>query len=216
MVPPVGSITSDGHELQIGTNVLGPWLLTTLLTPLLQSTAARIDTVPGSTRVLWASSLAHIGCPPGGVAFDSGGQIIAHRDRYTDYAQSKAANIVLAREYQKRFGILRDHSSDEHETRIVSIAFHPGALTTQLQRHQTWFEDLVAAAVCHPAVFGAYTVLWAGWSQQAGRQENMNRYVVPWGRFGKARVTVEQSEMGSKLWTWCEREARRVLQVNLR
>jgi NAD(P)-dependent dehydrogenase (short-subunit alcohol dehydrogenase family) len=40
MTPPVGSVTSQSHELQMGTNVLGPWLFTELLTPLLRKTAS--------------------------------------------------------------------------------------------------------------------------------------------------------------------------------
>ena len=54
MIPPVGSKAAQGHELQMGTNVLGPFLFTQLLTPLLQKTAA--SSPPGSVRVTWAAS----------------------------------------------------------------------------------------------------------------------------------------------------------------
>lgn len=206
MNPPVGSITKDGYELQLGTNVLGPWLFTYLLTPTIQRTAADPHGIAGATRVLWASSLAHIGCPRGGVGFDASGEVKVHHDRYTDYAQSKAANILLAREYQARYGTVMSTSAEKR--RIVSVPFHPGALKTELLRHQTWYEDVFAALFCRPAVYGAYTELWAGWSEDVGKKENEGKYVVPWSRFGPVKETVEPSMVGPRLWEWCERAAR--------
>lgn len=69
MTPPPGSLSEQGHELQMGTNCLGPFLFTSLLTPLLEKTAA--SSTPGSVRVTWAASLATLAAPTGGVEFES-------------------------------------------------------------------------------------------------------------------------------------------------
>jgi NAD(P)-dependent dehydrogenase (short-subunit alcohol dehydrogenase family) len=51
MVPPQGSKTKQGYELQLGTNNVAPFLLTKLLTPVLIKTA---KTAPAnSVRVIW-------------------------------------------------------------------------------------------------------------------------------------------------------------------
>lgn len=56
LTPPLS--LAQGHELQMGTNVLGPWLLQHFLTPLLHATAARADTAPDSVRVIWVSPIS--------------------------------------------------------------------------------------------------------------------------------------------------------------
>lgn len=122
-----------------------------------------------------------------------------HGDRATDYAQSKAANVLLAREYAARHG---------KSAGIVSNAWNPGNLASELQRHSSAVERFIIGFLVYPPVFGGYTELFAGWSEEAGRKENDGRYVVPWGRFGVLRADLEASQEGKKLWEWCERESK--------
>ena len=92
----------QGHELQLGTNCLGPYLFTKLLLPVLKSTAA--SSPPGTVRVTWASSLAaDLLSPKGGIAYDSqdAPKVLG---KVGDYAQSKVGNIFLAHEFAKRHG----------------------------------------------------------------------------------------------------------------
>ena len=58
MVPPISQLTSHGHDLQFGTNVLGHFYLTHLLLPTLIATA-KIST-DGTARVVNTSSSAHM------------------------------------------------------------------------------------------------------------------------------------------------------------
>jgi retinol dehydrogenase 12 len=51
MIPPQGSKTKQGYELQLGTNNVAPFLFTKFLTPLLVETAK--SATKGSVRVLW-------------------------------------------------------------------------------------------------------------------------------------------------------------------
>lgn len=91
----------QGHELQVGTNCLGPWLLTHLLTPILKSTAA--SSPPNSVRVAWAGSLAiDAYAPTGGVTLNEKGEPVVGSNIQSDYGVSKAGNLFLASEFGKR------------------------------------------------------------------------------------------------------------------
>lgn len=101
MVPPQGSTTKQGYELQLGTNCVGPFLFTKLLTPILVETAKKETT--GSVRVIWvSSSAAHLGAPKGGVDLQN---LDYKKDLRKDqkYAISKAGNVLHALEYQRRY-----------------------------------------------------------------------------------------------------------------
>lgn len=199
MTPPEGSTTQQSHELQIGTNVLGPWLFTELLTPLLAKTAS--TSPAGSVRVTWAASLATLFSPKNGIAWSDATKTTpkVHNDRRADYAQSKSSNCLLAKEYAVRHG---------NASGIISNAWNPGNLASELQRHMSSVEAFITSLIVYPPVYGGYTELFAGWSEEAGRKENAGKYVVPWGRFGVLRKDVEVSQEGAKLWEWCERESK--------
>lgn len=55
MSPPIDELSNEGFDLQFGTNVIGPFLFTKLLLPLLQ--AASSET--GDSRIIFTSSLGH-------------------------------------------------------------------------------------------------------------------------------------------------------------
>ena len=108
MAVPYGK-TVDGFERQFGTNHLGHAALTWLLLPALRQR-------PGA-RVVTVASLAH---QYGRIDFDDPNW---ERRAYTlrgSYGQSKLANILFARELERR-------SSD-----VTSIAAHPGVTVTEL------------------------------------------------------------------------------------
>jgi retinol dehydrogenase-12 len=102
MIPPQGSKTTQGYELQLGTNCVGPFLFTKLLTPILLKTAKLKP--PGSVRIVWtSSSVAETFSPKGGID-------MANLDYKNDqaawhkYGVSKAGNIYHAKEYARRYG----------------------------------------------------------------------------------------------------------------
>lgn len=204
MIPPVGSKTTQGYELQMGTNVLGPWLFTDLLEPVLVKTAK--TTPAGNVRVLWAGSLVvDVGSPSGGVQFDENGAPKVHGNPRTDYGQSKAANVLLSREYAKR------HAGKN----VISAAFNPGNLQTELQRHTPFLADFFGKRLLyHKAIYGAYTELWAGWSEDVKSGENGKVYAVPWGRDGLDEMrpdvvrSLDEGEVPRKLWDWCVGESK--------
>ncbi|MFI2486241.1 SDR family oxidoreductase [Promicromonospora kroppenstedtii] len=113
-VPPRRYLTADGHELQWGTNFLGPFALTNLLLPLLLAAP--------SPRVATMCSYA---ANQGRIVFDD---LDWERREYRAlpaYAQSKLADLHLARHLA--------HTAAGRGWALVSTAAHPGLTRTNLQ-----------------------------------------------------------------------------------
>ncbi|MBP1161947.1 NAD(P)-dependent dehydrogenase (short-subunit alcohol dehydrogenase family) [Rhodococcus sp. PvR044] len=113
--------TRDGFELQFGTNHLGHFTLTTALLPSLSAAADRSG-VPA--RVITVSSDAHRAHPVDLVDpnFES-----RTYDKFVAYAQSKAANVLMTVELERRVGGQGVHA----------FAVHPGVCATGLARHMS-------------------------------------------------------------------------------
>ncbi|KAH6988318.1 hypothetical protein BKA56DRAFT_516021 [Ilyonectria sp. MPI-CAGE-AT-0026] len=203
MTPPAGSKTVQGYELQMGTNCLGPFLFTKYLLPILRKTAS--SSPPGLVRVTWAGSLtAEMSSPPDGVAIGQDGAPVVHESQDLNYGQSKAGNVLLAAQ------LARELRGDG----IISVAWNPGNLRTNLQRHFGRVKKIIIYAMCHPSIYGAYTELFAGWSKDITLDKS-GSYVIPWGRIAELREdlqkncepTVNRQDSASvKFWKWCERE----------
>lgn len=59
MSPPIDQLTLDGYDLQFGTNVIGHFLFTQLVLPLLLKAAE----TTGDARVVHVSSIGHAAAP---------------------------------------------------------------------------------------------------------------------------------------------------------
>lgn len=149
--------TAQGFEMQFGTNHLGHFLFTGLLSD------ALLDGAPG--RVVNLSSAGHkFG------AFNFEDPSYNHRayDKWQAYGESKTANILFSVEMDQR----------TRERGVRAFAVHPGAIMTNLGRHMEE-ADLVALNERNPSsekmVFksveqGAATTIWAATSPHlAGR-----------------------------------------------
>jgi NAD(P)-dependent dehydrogenase (short-subunit alcohol dehydrogenase family) len=113
MVPPQGSKTVQGYELQVGTNNIAPFLFTQLLQPVLLATAQI-----GEARVVWVSSSAgYIGLPKPIIDFNN---MDYKREEgiWTKYGRSKAGNILHCVESARR--------SDKAKTGILhTVSLQP-------------------------------------------------------------------------------------------
>ncbi|KIW53401.1 hypothetical protein PV05_08976 [Exophiala xenobiotica] len=213
MVPPAGSKGSQGMDLQFQTNILGPFLLTKLLLPVLRRTAeSEPNNSKGTVRVSWAgSSAVDLLSPKGGVAWKKSGDEQTLDDSLgstASYGISKAANYFLAHEFGKRFGT-RDG--------VLHNSYNPGNLQSDLQRHaQSQYPAfamwILYKLLLYPTVYGAYTELYAGLSQDLTINDQ-GVYIVPWGRRAgvKKDVQVEVEKEGGnadKLYEWCDRVTR--------
>ncbi|OBG69831.1 MULTISPECIES: SDR family NAD(P)-dependent oxidoreductase [unclassified Mycobacterium] len=115
MFTPFGR-TRDGFEMQLGTNHFGHFELTRLLVP--QLAAA------GGARIVNLSSGGHV---LGDVDFDDPNWERRPYDKFVAYGASKTANILHAKEADRR---LRDRG-------IRAYAVHPGTVATALARHMS-------------------------------------------------------------------------------
>jgi NAD(P)-dependent dehydrogenase (short-subunit alcohol dehydrogenase family) len=145
MFTPFGR-TRDGFELQIGTNHFGHFELTRLLIPHLAAA--------GRARIVILSSGGHV---MGDVDFDDPNWERREYDKFVAYGASKTANILHAREADRR---LRDSG-------IRAYAVHPGTVATSLARYMSRsdFSQLREVASGHLDVttpdHGASTQVWA-------------------------------------------------------
>lgn len=194
MMPPQGSKTKQGYELQIGTNVLGHHLLQRLLDPSLIKTSK--TNPPGLSRIVWLSSTGHMLAPKGGVFWEDIG--FEKVPKFTTnvkmqlYGQSKAANLIQARTWSRKHGY----------PNVISSSICPGYLSTDLQRYATSMENLVYKRVLYPQRFGAYTELYAAFSPDVKDGDHSISFGTP----AKAREDLLSDEVGDKLWSWLDKE----------
>lgn len=147
MACPQGS-TTDGFELQFGTNHLGHFVLVNRLAPLLL-------TGPPA-RVVMLSSAGHRFSD---VSLDDPNFEHTPYDEWVAYGRAKTANVLFAVELDRR---LRDRG-------VRATALHPGGILTELGRHLTdasinaLLESRGTSEVQFKSVpQGAATTVWAG------------------------------------------------------
>jgi NAD(P)-dependent dehydrogenase (short-subunit alcohol dehydrogenase family) len=117
MMPPTRMTTTDGFELQFGSNFLGPFALTMHLLPIMLATPA---TATGPRVVTMASGVANFGR----IRFDDP-QWTRRYSPPRAYAQSKLADLL--------FALHLATVATQRGWRLASIAAHPGYTRTNLQ-----------------------------------------------------------------------------------
>ncbi|KAI2616153.1 NAD(P)-binding protein [Hypomontagnella submonticulosa] len=190
-----GSTTKQGLEASIGTNCVAPLLFTQELVPLLHAAA---KTAPRNTvRIVWTGSVQiDINAPYGGIDYE-------RIEKPTtvaleEYGASKAGNWFLAVEAAKRWG----------KYGIISVCGNPGNVLTGIYASQSWLYMLfLKTFVLYKARYGAYTMLFAGFSPEVN-EDNNGAYIWPWGKIQPiARPDVLQAASEGKatrFWEWCE------------
>lgn len=123
------SYTKDGFETQFGVNHLGHFYLTNQLIENLKQSG----TIEQPSRVINLASVGHyLFALPEGIQFNDlhGNQSY---DIWERYGMSKLANILFSNELNRRM-------KDETNGCVISIALHPGMITsTNLKRHESGF-----------------------------------------------------------------------------
>ena len=191
MIPPTGSKTAQGYDLQWGTNVVGHYVFSKLLIPLLKASA---KTGPeNGTRVVWTASNGHNFAPSGHIDFNDPN--LPNAINWTKYGQSKAGNIVLAT-------WMAHHLADDG---ILAFSLNPGGIRTNLQRHSGWFFNLIIGWTLHPARLGAITQLYAGTSPNLTKRDS-GKYFIPWAREASPNKGVQDIELADKLWDYLEKD----------
>lgn len=188
------SKTVDGFEAQIGINHFGHFALTGLLLPALLKQ-------PGS-RVVTVSSIAH---RAGSLNFED---LFFERRPYGKhkaYGQSKLANLVFARELERRL--------NQAGTQTISIAVHPGVSSTGLGQSRaetpaskivSGFSHILMPLIGQSALKGALPTLYAATAAevQGGEYIGPDGFYEAYGFPTQAGSTRRSNnpEIGRKLW----------------
>jgi len=208
MSPPIDQLTQEGYDMTFGTNVVGPYLFTTLLLPVLLATAAET----GEARIVNTSSLGHMAAPKPCISWETLGPFDnapegdkKRRKLGPDvlYYQSKCGTILVANEWAKRYG----------NKGIISSSCHPGTIHSELGRNWPTLQRISMAMFIklRPTALGAITQLYAGTTPDA--KELNGKYLIPWARIGKAREDVTDEKLGEKLYSWLEEQIAPTLQT---
>ena len=193
-VPP--ALTTDGYEIQFGTNHMGHALLIKLLLPLLQQTAAK----PGAdVRIVLLSSLAYQGVNSLPFAKLKTPQSIPYLGGFAcwvRYFQSKLANVLYAKQLAKRY------------PEITTVAIHPGVIHTELVTNLGLFQRLfiyaanLGQSLTHEQ--GVYNALWASTWDKKDIQNG--EIYLPVGKVGEKTKGTTNEELEKKLWDWTQKE----------
>jgi len=194
MTPPQGSKTTQGYELQLGTNNLGHFLFVKLILPIMRTTAA---TAPkDSVRIIWVSSSAAYMAPKPAIDMTN---LDYQKDESptTKYCRSKAGNAMHSVECSRR----------TEGSGILNLSLNPGNLKTPIQRQMSGWLSLVFRPFLYEPIFGAYTELYAGLSTDFTSKDN-GGWVIPWGRKKAIRKDLTDEELCRQFWEWSEEQVK--------
>lgn len=195
MTPPDRQTTSDGFELQFGTNYLGHFALTAHLLPLLRKGR--------NPRVV---NVASVAVRNGAINFDDLQSERAYKPMGA-YGQAKLANLMFSFELQRR--------SEAAQWGVTSIAAHPGISRTDLLHNgsgqrsaaglvRTWMWFLF-----QPAAQGALPTLFAATSPEAkgGAYYGPDRLGETRGYPAPSRIPPQAKDeaVAARLWQVSER-----------
>ena len=184
VLPAERTVSADGNELTLATNVLGPFLLTNLLIPLLTASApARIVNV--SSGGMYTERL-HVE------------DLQSTRETFhgpTAYARTKRAQVILTELWAQRLA----------GTGVVVHAMHPGWADTPGVASSLPRFHRIAGPFLRSAEEGADTIVWLGAAAEPGESSGgfwHDRRRRPTHRVPWTRETPADRE---RLWRECER-----------
>ncbi|KAJ3219343.1 hypothetical protein HDU67_001562 [Dinochytrium kinnereticum] len=195
MATPNFTLTKDGLELQLGSNHLGHFYLTTLLMPVIERTAKK-----GPVHICNLSSVAHLYHYKGGVDFENINNPKTYSP-YGAYGQSKLANILFTRELQKRV-------DSKGFNNIYINAVHPGVVHTNLQTGASlipqWMLGYLGYMGLATPQFGSLTQLYTVTSPDIVAKGYKGQYFVPTAQLTSPSSVALDAGLAEKLWKWSE------------
>ncbi|XP_071919381.1 short-chain dehydrogenase TIC 32, chloroplastic-like isoform X1 [Coffea arabica] len=187
MAPPY-MVSQDGMEMQFATNHIGHFLLTNLLLQKMKTTARDCQR---EGRIVNVSSVGHNFTYQEGIRFDK----INDQSSYSPfraYGQSKLANILHASELSRRL--------KEEGVNVTANSLHPGAINTNLMRHQKFVE--VVGSLFNKLFFksipqGAATPCYVALNPQV---EGVRGEYFSDSNIAKPSALAKDAELAKKLW----------------
>lgn len=190
MMTPEG-LTKDGYEIQFGTNVIGPALITKLLLPIMRETAK----INPQTRVVMLSSAAHVWAPSDIYKVSEFKTKMSNRATTEKYTTSKLADLHYAKALAER------------EPQVKIIPVHPGMVATNLHHASEGFflrPFLFTAAklFATPVEKGALSQIWAAVSPDA----KSGQYYGPVGKAECGSKASQNHGLQEQLYAYVQSE----------
>ncbi|CAG5145401.1 uncharacterized protein ALTATR162_LOCUS1705 [Alternaria atra] len=191
------NLTSDGYEIQFGSNYMGPTLFTKLLFPLLQRTAEQPNS---DVRIINLSSELFKQAPKEGILFPTLTTPAEELSSVARYGQSKLANYYFSRLCAQKY------------PNMTSTALHPGVVNTGIWDNLKTRRPVLGtlfSIVCSPFLTsvpeGAKMQLW---SSTAPKSQVKNGAFYTSAGNGKeyTQAILNNDKLANELWDWTEKE----------
>lgn len=190
-------LTTDGYEIQFGTNYMGSALLTRLLLPILNKTAGK-DNPRNDVRIVNVGSEIYRTSPKGGLPLSQMNTPLTEINTITRYGLSKLANLYFAKSYAKRYPYIK------------SVALHPGLVQTNIGGNMTanpilsFIFNQITRVTSIDVPTGALNQLWAS---TANSDEVKNgAYYIPFMKEADRADIMNDEDKAEELWQWTEQE----------
>ncbi|KAF8600688.1 NAD(P)-binding protein [Ceratobasidium sp. AG-I] len=202
-------LNEDGIETTMATNHIGHFVFTTTLLDLMKQTSRQ----PGAdVRIVNVSSITHTMTKE--VSFDQSSDLTklfparnpdTWMSSLTRYGRSKLANILFAKELQRRL--------DKADYNITVTSLHPGNIRTDSAISITSRMPVIGPVVGFLANYiytsvpdGAYTSVFAATNPiiRAKPENYKGKYLVPMGKVATTSSLGEDAELAKKLWALSE------------
>ena len=178
-------VTDDGFEIQFGVNQLGHFLFTTLLLDKLRESAP--------ARIVIVASHAHYKAKT--FDFTSLRKPTKTLFGYTEYAVSKAANILFASELARRL----------NSSGVTVYSLHPGVVATDIWRRIPWPVRPLVNRFLLSCEDGAKTSLYCATAPELVTETG--RYYDEHCNEKKPSRLVRDADLAKELWSrseaWC-------------
>ncbi|KAI4724762.1 NAD(P)-binding protein [Aureobasidium sp. EXF-10728] len=188
------SLSTDGYEIQFGSNYMGPALFTQLLLPLLQKTAEQPNS---DVRIINLSSELFKQAPKQGILFADLKSPMQKTGSITKYGQSKLANYLFTKVWAEKY------------PDIKSVALHPGVVNTGVwdNMFSRPYVGRVMGMVMRPFLTnvhdGAKRQLWASTAKKSEVRSGAF-YMPNGGEYTQA--ILKNDKLAKELWAWTEKE----------
>lgn len=205
------NLSPQGIEQIFATNHVGHFVLTNMLLPLLEKTAAAYN----DARIVNTSSGLHMACQELDLSLltsPTRTKNPAAFDAVWRYGRSKLANILFTRELAVQL--------DNRKARNVYVnCFYPGNVPTEAM--DSWkllvgnlpgqLFKAIFQKVGQSLTDAALTGLYLGTSPQVAAEDKRGRYLVPIAIEESTSAIAKDKELANRLWQWTDGQVEKVL-----
>ncbi|KAI9883292.1 MAG: hypothetical protein M1823_004935 [Watsoniomyces obsoletus] len=204
-------LSPQGIETIFAANHMGHFVLTSILLPLLESTAGQY----GDARIAVATSSFHVACQEidfASLTSPTRTKSPTAVDSCYRYARSKLANILFTRELSRRL-------TNKGVEDVYVNCFFPGNIPTEAM--DVWKELLGSLlgnmlkgtfqVLGQSELDAAATAIFLATSPAVVKDGYKGRYFIPIATEDRTSVVAEDKALATKLWEWTEQKVNETL-----